>query len=326
MSEERDINVPPTPPDVVEVGKALRPAASVTPRQAVLGIGLMVVAVGCFASMNMFVKLIGNAYHPFEAVFFRNTLAAFMVIPFVLFSGGLGTLKTKRPLGHAGRALAGVVSNASFFAAYTYVALADGMAVAMSVPIFATLFAIPLLGERVGWHRWAAILVGFGGVLVALNPTAGAISPGSLFALNGTIFWALTIIFVRKLSTTESPYTIVFYYMATGSVIATCIMPWVWVTPTPQVLLLYLCIGVVGGLGQISMTLALNFASASVVSPFEYTQIAWALMFDLALWGVTPASTTILGAVIVIATGLYIFRREAQQNNTHKQPKGRNLR
>ncbi len=311
MSDKGDTAANPVPPEAVASAKLARPAAVVAPRAAALGIGLMVIAVGCFASMNMFVKLIGNAYHPLEAVFFRNTLAAFMVIPFVLFSGGLGTLKTKRPLGHALRALAGVAGNASFFAAYTYVALADGMTVAMSVPIFATLFAIPLLGERVGWHRWAAILVGFGGVLIALNPTAGAISPGSLFALSGTVFWALTIIFVRKLSTTESPYTIVFYYMATGSVIATCIMPWVWVTPTPQVLLLYLCTGIVGGLGQIAMTFALKLAPASVVSPFEYTQIAWALMFDLVLWGVAPASTTILGATVVIATGLYIFRREA---------------
>lgn len=293
----------PTPPG----GRA----DGLPPRAIAIGILLMVIAVGCFSAMNMFVKLIGPEYHPFEAVFFRNTMAAMMIIPIVLFSGGLKTLKTKRPGGHALRALVGVAGNASFFTAYQYVALADGMAVAMSVPIFATLFAVPLLGERVGWHRWVAILIGFSGVLVALNPT-GTIALGSLFALMGTLFWSLTIVFVRKLSTSESPYTIVFYYMATGSVIATCVMPWVWVTPTPEVLVLYFCTGLVGTLGQITMTFALKLAPASVVSPFEYTQIAWALLFDLAIWGTSPATTTLIGAGIVTATGLYIFRREAR--------------
>ncbi|MBT3359853.1 MAG: DMT family transporter [Rhodospirillales bacterium] len=288
------------------------PAPTIPQKTIAMGILLMVVAVGLFASMNMLVKLIGTEYHPFEAVFFRNTVAAVLLIPFIMFSGGLGTLKTKRPLGHGLRALAGVGGNACFFTAYQYIALADGMAVAMSVPIFATLLAVPLLGERVDWRRWAAIMVGFGGVLVALDPT-GSIGTGSYFALGGTVFWALTIIFVRKLSTTESPYTIVFYYMITGSVIAACVMPWFWVTPTQEVLWLYLATGVVGTLGQITMTFALKLAPASVVSPFEYTQIIWALIFDLAIWGASPATATILGAGIVILTGLYIFRREARE-------------
>ncbi len=293
----------------------MTPPASPTPRKTIaLGIVLMVAAVGLFASMNMFVKVIGNDYHPFQAVFFRNTIAAFLLIPFIMFSGGLGTLKTKRPIGHAFRALAGVGGNACYFTAYQYIPLADGMAIAMAVPIFATLFAVPLLGERVHWRRWAAIMVGFGGVLVALDPT-GTIGTGSYFALAGTFFWALTIIFVRKLSTTESPYTIVFYYMITGSVIAACVMPWVWVTPSQEVLWLYLATGVVGTLGQIAMTFALKLAPASVVSPFEYTQIIWALIFDLAIWGAFPASATLLGAGIVILTGLYIFRREARDKN-----------
>ncbi len=287
----------------------------------IAGILFMIAAVGCFAAMNMFVKLVGPGYHPFEAVFFRNSIAAVMVIPFVFFSGGLKILKTKRPVGHAARSLMGFAGNASFFAAYQTIALADGMAIAMSVPIFATLFAIPILGERVGWHRWAAILVGFGGVLIALKP-GGSVATGSLFALSGTLCWAMTISFVKKLSTTESPYTIVFYYMLTGAVIATASLPWIWVTPSPQALLFYFCAGIVGGLGQITMTFALKMAPASVVSPFEYTQIAWAVLFDLAIWGATPATTTVIGAAVVILTGLYIFRRESRRPSQSSKAKG----
>jgi len=288
-----------------------RPADLPAPagRAVAAAILLMVAAVGLFTVMNTLVKLVGPDYHPFEAVFFRNIVAALLVIPFVLASGGLGTLKTRRPLGHAARAVSGVLANVCFFAAYQRIALADGMAIAMAVPIFATLLAVPFLGEKVGWQRWLAILVGFVGVLIALNPE-GAVRAGSLFALGGTFFWATTMLFVRRLGTTESPYTIVFYYMLTGAVVATAVMPWVWVTPTMEVLLCYLGAGVVGGLAQIAMTCALKLAPASIVSPFEYTQIGWAVLFDLMLWGVTPSSTTLMGAAIVIATGLYIFRRE----------------
>ncbi len=287
------------------------PSAASRSRSNAVGILMMVVAVGLFGAMNMFVRLIGPEYHALEAVFFRNVIATALIMPFVLGSGGLGTLKTSRPFGHGFRAIAGMVGNLCFFSAFQLIPLADGQAIAMSVPIFATMLAIPLLGEKVGWHRWLAILVGFVGVLIAMNPS-GTVGAGTLFALAGTLCWAFTIIFVRMLSTTEKPYTIVFYYMVTGSVVATLFMPWVWVTPTPQVLLLYLGAGLVGGFAQIAMTLALKLAPASVVSPFEYTSIAWAVLFDLAIWGAAPAWTTLAGAAVVVATGLYIFRRESR--------------
>jgi len=290
-------------------GKPGVAASAPAARAVAAGILLMVIAVGLFSAMNTFVKLIGIDYHPFEAVFFRNVVASLLVIPFVLGSGGLRTLKTARPVGHLFRALAGITSNVCFFAAYQRIALADGMVVSMAVPIFATLLAIPLLGEKVGWHRWAAILVGFAGVLIALKP-GGGIQTGSLFALGGTVAWAFTILFVKKLSVTESPYTIVFYYMITGAVIAAIAMPWVWVTPTPAVLAYYIGAGVVGGLAQIAMTFALKLAPASIVSPFEYTQIGWAVLLDLTIWGVAPSVATLIGAAIVVATGLYILYRE----------------
>ena len=286
--------------------------ASAASSSVALGILLMVVSVGFFATMNMLVKVIGPAYHPMEAVFFRNAIAAVFVIPFVLSSGGLHTLKTRNPLGHALRAICGLASHGLCFYAFQRISLANGMTLTMSVPIFATVFAIVFLGEKVGLHRWTAVVIGFTGVLIALNPT-GTIQEGSLYALAGTVFWALVTILVKKLSATESPYTIVFYYMVAGTVAAACFLPWIWVTPDFRVLMLYLGVGIVGAIGQITMTLALKMAPASVISPFEYTQIAWAVLFDAVLWGVFPSTTTLIGAAVVIATGLYIFRREARQ-------------
>lgn len=296
---------PPSPPSVAALEASSGPPVA-------FGILLMVVSVGFFAAMNMLVKLIGPDYHALEAVFFRNVIAAVLVIPFVLATGGVRTLKTRQPLGHALRALFGIASNALCFYAYQRIALSSGMAITMSVPIFAALLAIPLLGEKVGWHRWSAIAIGFVGVVIALDPR-GTIHEGSLYALAGTLCWAMVVIYVKKLSATESPYTIVFYYMATGALIATCFLPWVWVTPTSAVWALYLAVGVVGTVGQITMTFAMKLAPASVASPFEYTQIVWAVLFDMALWGVAPSAATLTGAAIVIATGLYIFRREAKR-------------
>ena len=203
---------------------------SAASQSVAFGILLMVVSVGFFATMNMLVKVIGPAYHPLEAVFFRNAIAAVFVIPFVLSSGGLRTLRTRNPLGHALRAICGLASHGLCFYAFQRISLANGMTLTMSVPIFATVFAIVFLGEKVGLHRWTAVVIGFAGVLIALNPT-GTIQEGSLYALAGTVFWALVTILVKKLSATESPYTIVFYYMVAGTVAAACFLPWIWVTP-----------------------------------------------------------------------------------------------
>lgn len=285
---------------------------SIAPKAIALGIFLMVVAVGCFAATNMVIKVIGIGYHPFEAVFFRNLVTMVLTVPFILASGGISILRTRRPGIHAMRAITGVISNACYFYAYQRVALADGMAIAMAVPIFATLFSIPLLGEKVGWHRWGAIVIGFIGVIIALNPH-GDIQTGSLFALAGTLFWAIAMPYVRMLGATESPYTTVFHYMVAGTLMAACTLPWVWVTPTRDVLLLYFAAGVLATCGQLAMTYALKLAPTAIISPFEYTKIAWAILFDVTLWGVSPSLTTLIGAGIVMITGLYILYRETRR-------------
>jgi drug/metabolite transporter (DMT)-like permease len=266
-------------------------------------------SVGALASMQMFVKLVGPEYSPFQAVFFRNAIAAAMVIPLMLHASGVSSFRTDKPVGHVLRSLSGVLGNASFYYAYSQIPMSDGMSIAMSVPIFTTLLAIPFLGEKVGARRWTAIAIGFVGVMIALDPT-GDFQTGSLFALLGTLCWAISLIFIKKLSATETPYLIVFYYMITGVAVSLLILPFVWKTPTPEHLMFYILAGLVGGLGQILMTFAMKFAPAAVVTPFEYTSIVWAVLFDLLIWNVLPDLATVLGAGVVIMTGLYIWHRE----------------
>ena len=271
----------------------------------------MAASVGAFATMQMLVKTLGTDYSAFQAVFFRNTVAALLVVPLMLRLGGMASFRTERPVGHFLRSLSGVIGNASFFYAYSQIPLSDGMSIAMAVPIFTTLLAIPFLGEKVGIRRWTAIGVGFVGVLIALDP-GGNFQVGSLFALLGTCCWAFSLIMIKKLSASESPFLIVFYYMITGVAVSACILPFVWVTPTPAHLGIFVLAGLVGGAGQILMTYAMKFAPAAVVTPFEYTSICWAVLFDLLIWDVLPDLTTTIGAGIVIMTGLYIWHRETR--------------
>jgi drug/metabolite transporter (DMT)-like permease len=126
---------------------------------------------------------------------------------------------------------------------------------------------------------------------------------------------------VRMLGGTESPYSVVFHYMWASTLMAACFLPWVWVTPSLHVMLLYVATGVLGTTGQICITYALKLAPASVVSPFEYTKIGWAILFDLTRGGASPSLTTLVGAGIVMATGLYILYRETRHREARVPPR-----
>lgn len=196
-------------------------------------------------------------------------------------------------------------------------AVGDVVVISQAVPIFVAVLAVLLLGERVGWRRWLAILVGFSGVIVAIKP-AGDFQTISLLAVAATGFWASTILFMRKLGETESPYAVAFYFMLIGAMVTGAAQPWVWVTPTREVLILLIGVGICGAFGQILMTYALKLAKASVISPFNYTGILWAMGFDLLIWDMAPQTSTLIGAAIIVATGIYIFHREAIVRQTDR--------
>lgn len=275
-----------------------------------MGIFLMIAAVASLTTMSAIAKLLGPDYNPTQITFVRNLIAMVVIMPFLFHAGGLSVLKTKRPGLHFCRSMAGTIGNTLYFFAFQFMTVGDVIVISQAVPLFVAVFAVLFLSEKVGIRRWLAILFGFSGVVVAMNP-AGDFGAISLVAVLATAFWATTILMMRKLGTTESPYTVAFYYMLTGAVVTGCAQPWVWVTPAFSDLLLFLLLGVTGAFGQILMTTSLKLAKASVVSPFNYTGILWAIGFDIVLWGVVPVWTTLLGAAIITTTGIYIFHREA---------------
>ena len=281
-----------------------------TENKSTMGIIMMIMAVAILTGMNVMVKMIGTSYHPTQITFMRSLVAMILIFPFLIKAGGLSLLKTKRPGLHLMRSLAGTLGNILYFYAFQRMTIGDVMVISQAVPLFVTIFAVLFLSERVGIRRWVAVLVGFLGVIIAIDP-AGNFHITSLIAVAATGCWASTILFMRKLGATESPYTVTFIFMTVCTTITACIQPWVWQTPTPRMLVLILGIGISGALGQMLMSTALKYAKASVVSPFNYTGIIWAIGFDLVLWDIIPAWTTILGAGIITVTGVYIFHREA---------------
>lgn len=275
-----------------------------------LGILMMMAAVALLTVMNVFVKLIGPGYHPTQISFIRSIIATLVLLPFLIRAGGPAILKTRRPGTHFFRALFGFIGNVLFFYAFQHLPVGNVIVISQAVPLFVTVMAILFLREVVGMRRWAAVSVGFIGVVIAINPT-GTVEAATLMAVVATLMWAITILLIRSLGSTDSPYAVTFYFMVVGAVMAGVAQPWFWKTPPLAEAWMFIGLGVAGAGGQILMSYALKLAEASVVSPFSYTAILWAMAFDALLWGVLPTWTTLTGAAIITAAGLYIFRREA---------------
>ena len=271
----------------------------------------MLLAVFCVTIMSVQAKLIGIEYNAVQITFARAIVVLILLMPFIYKLGGLNFLKTKKPFLHFFRGLAGLIGNVMFFLAFQRLPVADVTVISQAVPIFSCILAIIFLGETIGWRRWTAITIGFLGVIIAINPSVN-IAVASLYALGGTLMWSTTIIFLRLLGSTEHPVKTVFYFMLVSVLITSIFQPFLWKEPSFEVILLFIGIGVAAFLTQLLMTYALQKAPASIVSPFNYTGIIWAIIFDYIIWNAHPMFATIFGGIIITISGIYIFKREAK--------------
>lgn len=271
----------------------------------------MLLAVFCVTIMSVQAKLIGIEYNAVQITFARAIVVLILLMPFIYKLGGLNFLKTKKPFLHFFRGLAGLIGNVMFFLAFQRLPVADVTVISQAVPIFSCILAIIFLGETIGWRRWTAITIGFLGVIIAINPSVN-IAVASLYALGGTLMWSTTIIFLRLLGSTEHPVKTVFYFMLVSVIVTSIFQPFLWKEPSFEVILLFIGIGIAALLTQLLMTYALQKAPASIVSPFNYTGIVWAIIFDYIIWNAHPMFATIFGGIIITISGIYIFKREAK--------------
>jgi drug/metabolite transporter (DMT)-like permease len=281
------------------------------------GIALKLGATFAFSLQYVALKLAGNVPVG-EVVFFR---AFFALVPLLLLSfytvGPRELVRTARPWLHLVRAAIGSSSMFLGFAALKLLPLADITAFGFVQPIFAVILAALLLKEKVGPHRGFAVVVAFAGVVLMIQPHggmlgmfAGGLSAGAGLALGGALCSAFVVIFIRQMSATEKSETIVFYFMSFCAVLGAITMIW-WRVPLNFWALLWLILGgICGGFGQIGMTFSYRYAEPSLLAPFDYTAMIWAVGFGYLVFAEIPATLVVAGATIVTAAGFYIAIRE----------------
>lgn len=295
------------------------PAPSHTAPQNYLGgIGLRLLAMASLSLMFVLVKLIAESdIHIVESLFWRQALVLPFLLAWVMATSGLASLKTQRIGAHARRAAMGLAGMACNFGGMILLPMAEATTINLSVPIFAVILAALLLGEQTGWQRWSAVIVGFVGVLVVLDPAANftggygdSHGAGVLIALGGAFMTALITIAVRDLGRTENAATIVFWFSLLSLVPLGIALPFVFTPHDLREWLLLLGLGFMGAVVQMSLTGALRLAPVSVVIPMDYSALLWSIACGWFFFGTLPADTTWIGAPLIIASGLFIAWRE----------------
>jgi len=274
-------------------------------------IALMIGAVAAFACMDGLLKFLSTRYPLIQVAALRGaTSLPFTLLP-VLLSGRLRDLVPRRWPMHLLRGALYVVTLGCYIYGVRALSLANVYAVFLAAPLLVAALSVPLLRERLDWRNWLAILVGLGGVLAILRPTAaGFASSAALIVLAGAICYALSAIAVRVLTRTDTTVSVVFWTVGLMTVFALAIAAPTWRTIEPGHWRWLLALGAFGATGQYLMTEAFRSAPPSVVVPFEYTSLLWGVALDAAFWHVMPTAHVVLGGAIVIATGLYIIWRE----------------
>ena len=282
------------------------------------GILYMILSVAVFAVVNALVKYEEAVYPVSQVVFFRSIFALLFSCILVQRDGGFSILRTHRVAEHVGRGTLQFISMICVFIAYHLMPLADAVAITFSSPLFLTVLSIPLLGEKVGRHRWAAVMVGFVGVMIMVRPGPGTLSVGAILALANSALSASVTIALRRMSLTERPATLVTYQAIVAVALSLLILPFGWVSLTWQGGVGLASIGLISGLGQILWTQAFRLVPAAILAPFSYTSMIWSIGLGFLIWGDMPTSVLIGGACVVAMSGLYILYRETIRRQSHR--------
>jgi drug/metabolite transporter (DMT)-like permease len=271
----------------------------------------MALAALVFAMMNALIRRVGADIHGFEIAFFRSVFGVMFLAPIIASAGGLKVLKTAKPKLHAWRAVFGGSTMLLSFYAFTRLPLANATTLSFSQPLFLLALAPFLLGETVGWHRRIAAAVGFCGVLIAAQPGAAGFSVASVAMLAAALAMAFGMVCVKFLSRTDSSLSIMSWFSIAAVVFAFVPALLVWRTPTLAELALLVVMGALGTCGQYFYVRSYRVGEASVVAPFNFLQLPFAAGFGFLLFGETPGWSTLVGGVVIVASVLYIMRREA---------------
>lgn len=280
-------------------------------RQRIKGIVLMMGAVFCFAGLDSSAKYLNNYMDTAQVVWARYTAAFLLAFLFVNPFTYPGLTRTTRLPLQIGRSMLLLGSTVLNFIALRYLRLDQTTSILFSTPFIVALLSGPMLGEKLSTKRWIAILVGFLGVLVVVRPGLGGMHPAALLCVLGATCYATYSIATRLLSRTDSSETTLFYSNVVGFVALSFVLPFVWSMPQNWLvaLLMVLC-GGLGAFGHYLLILAHRLAPAAVLAPFVYTQIVWMIASGYIFFHQLPDQYTLIGAAIVIGSGLFLLFAE----------------
>jgi drug/metabolite transporter (DMT)-like permease len=297
-----------SPPDFA----SLNPGYSAQARRARLtGIALMCGAVGCFSFLDADAKYLDRHMDVLEVVWARYTCGFVLALVWTNPLNRPGMLHSARPALQIGRSTLLLASTVLNFFAIKYLQLDQALTITFSTPFIVAALAGPVLGEWVGPRRWAAIGVGFLGVLVVTRPGFNAIHPAALLSAGGALCYAAYALATRILARTDSTETTLFYSNLVGAVVMLPVVMAVWTTPDSFLIgSLMLAAGALASLGHYLLIFAHRLAPASVLSPFIYSQLAWTVALGYVVFADVPNRWTMAGAGVVVASGLYLLHRE----------------
>lgn len=284
------------------------------------GILFKLCSVMLFIIMASLVKAVSDVVPPGQAVFFRSLLAVPVILAWLWWRGDLRTgLKVNSPSSHLWRGLIGTLAMGLGFAGLGLLPLPEVTALGYAAPLLTVIFAAMFLNEKVGLFRLSAVGLGFLGVLVVLAPRLTALDDeaaqaaqtlGAVLVLTSAVCVALAQIYIRKMVATEQTSAIVFYFSVLSAFLSLLTLPFGWVWPSPFVLLCLVLAGLLGGTAQIFLTSAYRHADASVVAPFSYASMIFALLIGYLVFDEVPTLSMLAGAALVIFAGVIIILRE----------------
>lgn len=281
-----------------------------------VGFGIACAVAGLFGMsvMDACAKLLGEGYAVSQIILARNGIGALAVLIFVLAARrNLGILRPQRIGLLMLRTIFSLAAGFLFFTGLRYLPLADAFAIAFTAPLFITALSVPLLGEDVGIRRWLAVIVGFAGVLVVIQPGTSSFRLEALLPLGAALTYALTMLVSRKMTRHMTTSSIMFWSSLGSALAALTLMPNQWQTPGLADLGLFLFMALIGTLGMSLITQGYRFAPAAVIAPFDYSALLWAVILGWLLWGDLPGPNVWMGSAILVASGLYILHRETRR-------------
>ena len=267
-------------------------------------------SIGFIALVDTTCKVYTDELHAVVLVWGYFVGISLFVGGFFAVRGQLGLLKTERPAIQIIRPGFLVLSICGLFVGLTYLPMAEATAIGFTGPLFIVALSVPLLGERVGWHRWLAVMVGLAGVLVIIRPGGAVWHWSAVTTLLGAVSFAVFQILTRKLAGQEKHQTTLLYTSLAGTLWVSLMVPFFWTTPSPVHWAMFLIIGAMGAGAHFCMIQAFAHAQASLLAPFNYSKLIWVTILGYLVFGDVPGIDTIIGGAVIVSAGLYVLYRE----------------